>query len=535
LIVLFSPVIIASLFKPSKLVENPKTNLALVFLAAFSIPNTILLTLSGKAQRFQDDASKLTADQIAQGLSANGKYLETSLDRMSSSLSRMNPQKDLDEATKAMDTWFFDSADVIVKGTSSQMSVNAQLKNSGVGNGAEGDNAQPDYDEAGNIKPPKPAAGGAPRPRSKTTDAQCPPGGSRYADFLHDAALIKKYAYKTIVFLISFWSIVNITYLTFEAIPPRQNDRVCTLINEYFVGSSWGKEMGAKLGKIPIVGPWLGYCMTTGYDTFMLFNPFLFSMRFCERMYAYMQDNVTAFNESGDKKLWSLLLFLMTIYLNWWVFENFETAIRDVSRMKSNTWTSIVYFLFCYLYLESFITDFRGNMRAVTVIMLFSIFGLLFLLLYQFFLFFCMSFNTHIVVFLIFGGWVFFSWFGVLFFPRPTGPMGAWDRIRMLGKTIDASAEVKLKQVERSGDTFQYYFYKLLHYIHDERFFLGMLLWLSYVFWIFYRELRTFNLRQNMFFFITSATILLVLFKFAYQFLMAPKVRPAPHAASGPS
>lgn len=473
----FLPVTMARSFKPSKLVENERTNRGLIYLAAVSLPN---MFLGGSGKKKSKKADQKKNDESL--LDKMDSFLETTSDLAST----MDP-------------------DALEKQIEEQKQL-AEEKGLATGGAI--------FDAAGNeIKSTTDAATADAATAATAAEEKCPDEGNPNADFLSDAALIKLYAFRTIVLLLSYWSVLNVSFFYFMETEPRKpevfGEITCETINKWFPNTDWA----ANLMQVPFIGPVLHYLATTAYATIREWNPFMFSQLFFERFFRYHQYVAYSLLNMFDFKIWGLIFLGVLFYGNMRVLETYETTMNTIRSGKTDFITSMLYLAFVWYWLESFVTRLFLTIQDIFIMMT-TIIGLIFIIIFNLYLFIIMNFNCY-VVYLLLVLWYFYITVFIVFFGGGKTTGGFFDRLRKLDEKIEASAAAAL-----DGDapqSWKQFGRSVLHYMYNNKFFLGILFWLLHVFRIFYKNLRVQNLRQNMFLFIGMAALVIILWKLGWD------------------
>lgn len=379
-------------------------------------------------------------------------------------------------------------------------------------------------------------------------------GGPTNAYFRQDAALIKEYIFKTFILLLTFCTVYNWCHLFFSV---DAGDRQQAGEDDAALDADGCSKKGRQLpGLSALLGeknmaavnsvPFLRYFIEgPGYTTFMMFNPLMYVIRFTETMFYIVQEiGLFARNETFgiDKKMWFLLFLYVAFQCNQWFFGHASQGLLDIYHTKGNTATSLIYLLFIWFWIESFITD-PVTTKTHTAMLIFLI-GIIYVLLFNIYLFFIMGFNSFASLFVLIIGYGFISFNALWATPSVSSPFSRFDELcKAIAKSGDASREACKTQLPTDPNTgeatwsMEYLKYVLVyasHIVYDHAFFYVFLGWLMICASVFYSKLKVVNLQHNMLSMVMFVATALVFFRIAHETLFPAtnnKIAPAPAAA----
>lgn len=328
-----------------------------------------------------------------------------------------------------------------------------------------------------------------------------------------DKALVKDYMFRTIILLVSFITVHSWAYLLLVAYGDKSNwiERII-------------KESGSSmpdLSSIPF-GEMLKMVFKYASDLYAAFNPFDMTSRGLKVARRLLETVAkTDMNDKYDKKIWFVIIFYATFAATTFFIENYDYYMKGVEKFKPNAVSGTFYALFVCLYLWDVITYIPNpnNWKEIGAIIIFMIFGLIYMLLKNIYVLVCLYYNQHIAVFAILLSFILHSLFSFVMYPS-INPFKFSERFQELKTKINADVEEKLAldELDPMPSIFtQIYriFRSGMHFLHDHIFFMTAMAWILYMYRVFDKELKYTNLRMNVFTILAVCIFMLVILKFA--------------------
>jgi hypothetical protein len=355
-----------------------------------------------------------------------------------------------------------------------------------------------------------------------------PPEVEENGDLTADKALIKKYLFRTLILVVTMYTTLSWAQFVFfgqhshrsRSCLSKSNAIGC-MVAHAILPDDPSLRLAESLKEIyiigPIIAPLVDYSINFFWPRFKRWNPFQFTFKFIELFIQYIKTVFRVINETADKKLWFLTIFVALLGVNFWFFENYDVYMSQIQRFESSRLTGFLAAIFIILYLESFYTDLWGTISSVmTAILFVPPIGLIFVICYNIYLYLIMSFNTFSSMFVLLQLFLFCSLFGLFVSPSLAIIAPFWSRPKNLLQTIQQDGSQSLSIME---DGWAKLGVSLLHQLYDHCYAIIMFIWLVFMFFVFKKHIRTLNLRHNCFYYIGLSAFLLFFLKLVYHYL----------------
>jgi hypothetical protein len=343
--------------------------------------------------------------------------------------------------------------------------------------------------------------------KAKCKGTQPPEHGykTENADLEHDRAIIKKYMFKTILLLVSFYSVYQWSYLLLAIYSTPDS---CAFIKRMLgLDTASLNEMSYNFPGGSVIKSLVGAFMSV----YRLLDPFEMTTKFLNLL-NYVLFTIIAqrdMNRYLDKKIWFILIFIAIFFAMQYLIEKYSQYMNDIQNFNSkNTIIIYLYILFVFFYLESFLHI------GITRVIKMTIMGLFFLITnvipVNIYILICLYFNPYVALFVTMVLFILISLFGLFIFPN-FGIFETLTRLKALSELINLDAEKKL---ETTTNRFMLFFKKVAHLIYNNFFFVASLLWIFFLFYKFDKQLIYKNLRMNIFFILIIMIVFLITLKF---------------------
>lgn len=328
-----------------------------------------------------------------------------------------------------------------------------------------------------------------------------------------DMALIKDYMFKTILLVVSFFTVSSWAYL-FLVHYSKESGFFQKIIDDVINGSS----MPSIEETIPIRG--FKIVIQALFYFFNLFKPFDMAARGINTIAGILQD-VCAYdmNKLYDKKIWYIIIFYCVFLSTTFFIGNYERYMKDIANFKKNNITTIFFGIFVLYYIYDVFTypTQLKNITEMSIGAFVAIPFLIFLLLRNIFVLICLYYNQFLFLFLLLILFIAISIFGLGLFPV-FNPGKMFERFKKLRDTINNDVMEKLKK--DNDDPNPNIFIRIyriirniLHFSYDHLFTIISILWILYMYRVFDRDLKNDILRMNVFTMLALSILILVLIK----------------------
>lgn len=337
-----------------------------------------------------------------------------------------------------------------------------------------------------------------------------------------DKALIKDYLFTTIILLFSFFTVYS--WVIFLSVIGGTQSFLINIIN-YLTKSDNNIKLSDEIPFASMINPTL----KSFFDFYRMFDPFDMTKQGLNGILIQLKRfSQHDFNNTLDKKIWFIFLFYITFLATTYFMSNYNYYMNSAINFKETTLSKLFQLLFAYYYIWGIILypfnswkEILGGFLLLPLILFF----LIFLLLRNIYVLICLYYNQFVIIYVLLILFIIISIGGLFLFP--SFKFNFMERLTELKQVINKDAELKkiaydtLYPVEIATLTQKLYKYlrNTAHFLYDNLFFASSIIWISYMFYIFDKKIKTTNLRMNVFTILIFCIFLLIILKFIQQFL----------------